>query len=769
MNPVTFSVILRSNGFRSPNSTIKLNLIFLVLISAFIFIPAKSKCQSDTLICDNGGFESNFTYYFGRTATFDGGSNTCTPTLNGNPVSWSSASLPTFRRFEIVTTGIDTLSGIDRVKFGSKALLLNNRYSHTGSDICDSTYRDIDKLVKRFKVTEANRDFTVWFAAIMESPTGHSGNQPYFSITCDLAPDSDLCFDAAQFECSDTYDDDLCDYPSVDVIDWSCHRIKIPKNQVGNIATLEISAADCGLHAHFGYAYIDGICEECVGSSLGSVTLYEYPWDCDLGIQYRSCEGDTIRICGTYTLPTVCGTWDLDSIKAPGYDIYNVEIDEEGNTFCFDIAKSDFPEDSCVDLYVVAYFSSNLSTFSEALSNSIEICDTDFLEYGIDVTTGICQNNGTSSLLSDDYYYISVELALNECDTFIIHRTLDNPYPNENGHYILKTGSGSGTYELGPILIQEGSWELVIEFEDCSDTFEITPPAFCGCNLLRGLKINNITCANQGTSDPSDDTWTFDLKVPGVTGNYDISGPGVSATWNYSNTTIHTITVGAIGLECATYSIIDNVQQCEAEFIVCPPKPCSGECDLEAYVRAVICDEIESEEVFYAYLSLSGGGTNTYCYESFAVAAPGNTSDDDYYSGSFSNPLGPFHDEDVYVIIYLCEGSCDCDKTCFKVIYIPKPDCDNLEFHSKKTSSAVKKHFDDIIVIPNPINNNEIVLRSSLKTTSFELTNSSGKVIHHGSFTGPEYKFSKELASGVYFISYKTNNGQINHIKVIKQ
>lgn len=307
------SVILRSFGSRSFCSTIKFNLIFLTLISAFIFLPTKSNSQTDTLICDNGGFESNFTYYFGKTAYYSTGSDDCTPLYTGVPVVWANSSLPTFRRFEITTSGVDTLVGINRTKFGSKAALINNRYGHT-NPICDGNY-DANKLIKRFKVTEENRDFTVWYAAVLENPSAHTNSQPFFSIKCDRAPASDLCIDADIISCEDEYLDTLCTFTDIDAVDWSCHRIKIPRNMIDSIATLEIIAADCGCGGHFGYAYIDGICEECAGSAMGSVTLYDNIYDASgFGVKYRSCEGDVITICGSYTLPTLCGTWDVDSI-----------------------------------------------------------------------------------------------------------------------------------------------------------------------------------------------------------------------------------------------------------------------------------------------------------------------------------------------------------------------------------------------------------------------------------------------------------------------
>lgn len=152
--------------------------------------------SSDTLVCDNGGFESDFVYYSGATTVFDTIINGCTPYNNGNSVIWNVSSLPAFRGFKIVTNGLDSLVGINRTKFGNKALLLNDRYSQTG-DNCQHTNGGVYKIIKRFKVTEENRDFTVWFAVVLENPTsGHFNEQPWFNIKCDRAPASELCFDA---------------------------------------------------------------------------------------------------------------------------------------------------------------------------------------------------------------------------------------------------------------------------------------------------------------------------------------------------------------------------------------------------------------------------------------------------------------------------------------------------------------------------------------------------------------------------------------------
>ncbi|MGB5024111.1 MAG: T9SS type A sorting domain-containing protein [Saprospiraceae bacterium] len=730
---------------------------FLIFNLMLLFMPLPINAQTDTLICDNGGFEADFDYYFGLYASYHHGSNDCTPVdFYDDPVVWSTSSLPEFRRFEIVSSGTDPLVNIAMTKFGDKSLLLNNRYGR-GTDPCETNY-DISKIIKRFKVTAENREFTVWYAAVLENPSGHQNSQPYFSITCNLAPFSDLCFDASILNCEESRDDNLCDFDPIDSVNWACHKVKIPLDMVGEIATLEITAADCGQGCHFGYAYIDGICEECTGSIFGTSTIHDIPFNSNgLGIKYLSCNGDTIRICGSYTLPTICGDWELDHLDVPGFSYYNVTIDEFSQIFCFDLLISEFSEVECRELFVALYFKSNTAYLPPIFSNTIEICSGDYIEYEADITTGICQDNGTDDLLSDDYYYVSIDLSVNYGDFWTMERQLDDPYSGESGEYIIKTGTGSGTIDLGPILIQEGNWDLTINIGGCILFYEITAPAFCsGCMKFRGMKISDVTCYNVDPSDtdPTNDTWKFSIYIPGMIGqSFKING--VSKAYN----SLHVMGPYDIEPTCLEFTLVDEnnpLNPCSATFIVCPPKPCSAECDLEAYVTEVYCDEENEVEVFYVDLEVSGAGMDYYCYETFP---------DSYTT---SNPFGPFT-EDVYIIVYVCPSSeCTCDKTCFKIIYVPKPDCDNLEFHSKGINDSKIKPIDELFVVPNPVNDNEIVLRSSMETISFEIYNSSGKLIHHGSFTGPEYKYRSEISPGLYFVRYKNSEGKFKYIKVIK-
>src|SRR5690606_5008474 len=147
-----------------------------------------SMMMTDTFICDNGGFESDFLYYKGYSTTYNSGSTTCNPVISGSPSAYFPVTLPSTRQFEIVTTGTDPITGLQKVKFGNKALKLNDPYNHSGIIYgpCGGDF-GIDKIVKRFKVTEENRNFTIWYSIALENPTGHTNNQPFFNINCDLA------------------------------------------------------------------------------------------------------------------------------------------------------------------------------------------------------------------------------------------------------------------------------------------------------------------------------------------------------------------------------------------------------------------------------------------------------------------------------------------------------------------------------------------------------------------------------------------------------
>ena len=201
----------------------------------------------------------------------------------------------------------------------------------------------------------------------------------------------------------------------------------IPRNIYDSIATLEITVADCAQSPHIGYAYIDGICEPCNTSALGLVDLNT--------IDYMSCDHlntPVAKVCGKISLPTInnnCNsnnpdTWNLVNITVPGYIIENLQI-YSNNTFCFDFPMTNFTAEDCLEIYAEATFSNGTDIIPPQLSNSLEICRSQYEiidcsggEVGtvdtcgvvIDVKVGGCNDNSTTTNISDDYYYVYVSL-----------------------------------------------------------------------------------------------------------------------------------------------------------------------------------------------------------------------------------------------------------------------------------------------------------------------------------------------------------------------
>ncbi|HHH54261.1 MAG TPA: T9SS type A sorting domain-containing protein, partial [Bacteroidetes bacterium] len=651
--------------------------------------------------------------------------------------------------FEIVTSGTDPLTGLQKVKFGNKSLRINDTYGHLST--CQGDY-GVDKIVKRFKVTKENRDFTVWYSVALENPSGHENRQPFLNIKCDLAPDNELCFDADIIQCAQYLDDPQCTFDSIDVLDWSCHRFKIPEDKIGQIATLEMIIGDCGLGAHFGYAYIDGICEECDSSALGSATL-------DEDIDYRSCDGLTARICGTYTPPTICsngGNWAPSEVTVPGYDITNVTIDTASKTFCFDFPFSNFGNEDCLEIYAEIVFNNGVFDLPEVLTNSIDICKKLYTKsHNYTIEVGGC-DEGSSSSLSDDYYMVRLNILAPETDSWILERHLVDPYSNESGSYTLMTGSGDAQLELGPFLIQEGDWWLEISFSDCEYNELIEDPGFCsGCDQFYGTEISNVHCNKE------DDTWGYDIRVNWINAiptDYFTIG---STKYSYNMT--HSITVGAISDGCIVFNLVaaSSSPTCSSELKICPPKPCSEECNLEAYVVDVICTP--GSDNFIVQMDISGIGNKQLCSD------PGNYYYYPYYNYYLS--------ADTYIELKLCDYGVPCStctSNCYKTIFVPKPDCDytgwEREENFKSPNSFTNKinTYDELTIFPNPVISDEIIISSKLENTDFKIFNTEGKLIEEGSFSGSEFRLKLDEIPGLYLIRYTNSQGKPTFVKMIK-
>ena len=716
-------------------------------------------------ICDNGGFESGFSNYLGKlNDNFNRGSSDCIPETQTGfnpdvfaPSTWNGISIPSYRRFEIVSTGTDLATGFQIVKKGSKSAKINNLLSH-GNDNCITEY-DGNKLIKSFEVDPDNRIFTIWYSVVFEYDPAHNSNShPYFHINCDLASNDELCFDAGNLPASIFNYNHTCleNENDIKATNWTCHTIIIPEEEVGNIATLEITASDCGCNYHFGYAYIDAFCEPCDSSSLGGGKFQDF--SNGLGIT-KTCTGDTIELCGTYYLPSIGSGYSLSSFDVPGVTAYNKTIDSTSKTFCFKVEQSDFEDPLCRDVYALLNFTNSSGTLPPVVTKPHTICYGDFVVPELDIEVGDCnRNNPTDEYMSDDYYYVSIEVTDASYVPWVIKRLLHNPYPGEGGAYQIKSGVGDGSHQLGPFMIQEGIWRLILEYNGCVDTFLIEPPDYCsGCTELGKTKITNVLCTGNNQ-------WTYDIEVEfaGATSDdYFKIGSGVT---EYSLNQAHTFSGGTIGTSCrevAIKFILNDNEQCERKFNICPPQKCNNlQCDIKAQFIDIDCINNDTE------FNIDIDVLNATCYKyKYGTGA--------YTSGDLiTNPLGPFSfNGDVTLMFYSCSSptSCTCSiNGCYKLVYVHMPDdCESRDFGGTQDRTS-NRSTRGLEVFPNPIASDEFIIRSSLNLIDFELYNLNGFRLMYGSLTKGENRILINIPPGIYYIQYFDSSNKKQVLKLIK-
>ncbi|MBS1534436.1 MAG: T9SS type B sorting domain-containing protein [Bacteroidetes bacterium] len=116
----------------------------------------------------------------------------------------------------------------------------------------------------------------------------------------------------------------------------------IPNNQE---FTVEYSAARCGLGGHFGYVYIDDVCNIHGNENLqGSI---------ELDPLYKECPTFPLSVCGSFTVPNSGGiSSSINLIKLNITDASNqviytstapANLDIVNHRFCFDVAAADIP------------------------------------------------------------------------------------------------------------------------------------------------------------------------------------------------------------------------------------------------------------------------------------------------------------------------------------------------------------------------------------------------------------------------------------------
>ena len=250
--------------------------------------------------CSNIGFESgNFSNWVNTEGKIlEGIINAANPIYFPNTCI-SNSTLNASSQHKIMNSGVDAIGGFKKVRpgLGTNSLLLGDS---------SKTFRRYNALTgikntgasveQQFMVTPDNSLFTYYYAVVLEASNHDPNQQPTFRIdafdqegkriSCGeyLVVASDAILGV--FKPKEPIDDQS--NPNADATtkvlykDWSPVFIDLT-NHIGKSVTIRFTIMDCSDGAHFGYAYIDAVCQKLEITSKyeacnsNKITLYAPP------------------------------------------------------------------------------------------------------------------------------------------------------------------------------------------------------------------------------------------------------------------------------------------------------------------------------------------------------------------------------------------------------------------------------------------------------------------------------------------------------------
>ena len=286
--------------------------------------------------CSNIGFESGD---FSSWILTDGGISEGV-SIAKHPIYFpesciSNASLNSSTQHKIMYSGVDAIGGFKKVRpgLGTKSLLLGDstKTLRRYNDDVVGVSSNGATIEQQFKVTSDNSLFTYYYAVVLEASNHAPNQQPTFRID---AVDQDgkriLCGEylvVASGTIPGFVEKDAIDNPtnpkadlSTKVLykDWTPVFIDLT-NYIGTSVTIRFTVMDCSDKAHFGYAYVDAVCQKLEITSKSAACnstktmLYAPPG----GNSYKwTIKGNTTEI----------GTKDSLEVSPTAPTIYQCEI-----------------------------------------------------------------------------------------------------------------------------------------------------------------------------------------------------------------------------------------------------------------------------------------------------------------------------------------------------------------------------------------------------------------------------------------------------------
>lgn len=253
--------------------------------------------------CSNVGFEnSNFSSWTSTEGEISEGSATALHPIYFPNTSLSNSVLSKTNQMKVTSGGKDKIGGFPQVcpKLGPTSLILGDSTKSKGRTYINGIIPTTSSasIEQQVSVTKANSLFTYYYAVVFEA-SGHSPNQqPTFRIDafdengsriqCGeylvVANNTISGFkDTTKYIDSDEDPTTILDtdHPPLKFKTWTPVFIDLTQ-YIGSSITIRFTIMDCSESAHFGYAYIDAVCQplEITGNSSvcnGGETILHAP------------------------------------------------------------------------------------------------------------------------------------------------------------------------------------------------------------------------------------------------------------------------------------------------------------------------------------------------------------------------------------------------------------------------------------------------------------------------------------------------------------
>lgn len=200
--------------------------------------------------CVNADFEAGNLTGWVPTSGFNPGFNIsgCCPNVGGQQT--------------IMTPGLDPFGGFPMVFPGGNFSLRLGNGINGG---------EADRIEQTFLVSPANANFSYKYAVVLEDPNHPISQQPSFQVemvdTNNVQIPCTYFYVAAGQNIPGFFNSST---PGVIYKPWTTVLIDLTP-YIGQNVTIRFTTFDCSLGGHFGYAYIDGVCQAFVGGGTATV------------------------------------------------------------------------------------------------------------------------------------------------------------------------------------------------------------------------------------------------------------------------------------------------------------------------------------------------------------------------------------------------------------------------------------------------------------------------------------------------------------------